>query len=123
MMSRRCSTTPCLTGHPGRHVQRHLLAALHLRRLLRAAADGSAAATAVAAILDAAARRPSRLRLPHGRNFPGRHRRTVPRRRRSRGGRAGSSGLQPEVWHGITIPLLMSLAALVGGALLYLVLR
>src|SRR3546814_1930415 len=28
-----------------------------------------------------------------------------------------------EVWHGITIPLLMSLAALVGGALLYLVLR
>src|SRR3546814_20967401 len=28
-----------------------------------------------------------------------------------------------EVWHGITIPLLMSLAALVGGALLSLVLR
>src|SRR3546814_18916105 len=28
-----------------------------------------------------------------------------------------------KVWHGITIPLLMSLTALVGGTLLYLVLR
>src|SRR3546814_14954114 len=29
----------------------------------------------------------------------------------------------PNVWHGITIPLLMSVTALIGGVLLYLVLR
>src|SRR3546814_11369926 len=72
------------------------------------------------AALDAVPDRDSRADLLAGRNHSGADHRPLPRHRRAirAGGRTPTYSLA--IWHGFSLPLLMSVIALVGGTGLYL---
>ena len=103
----------------GGDVQRRVFAAFHPRRVLRAAADGPAARAARAAALGALSDRAARARV-RGRRRASRRRRSA-RCSTSRSARCSAPrtpAYSLALWHGFTVPLLMSMVALAGGFLL-----
>ena len=117
---RRSRPRAALHRHAREHVQRRLFAALHPRRVLRACPDGPAAHAARAAALDALSGRASGARL-RGRRHDSRRSPSgrSSHRRCARCSAPDTPAYSLALWHGFTLPLLMSVIALVGGVILY----